>query len=204
MTVTMPRPRTTTEREPTTEPRPWRFTIDQYHLMGEAGILTEDDRVELIRGEIVEMSPIGAKHVTCVNEANRLFNRRVGDDVIVHVQNPIVLPDGSEPQPDLALVRRHYNRRALPTVADVLLVVEVSDSSLHYDRTTKLPLYAAAGIPEAWIFDLTDDRIERHTNPGPNGYRQITVAERGEVLASTVLPAVTLSIDEVLPDAEER
>lgn len=128
-----------------------------------------------------------------------MLNRRAGDDVIVQVQNPIVVPDRSEPQPDLALIPRRIDRRALPSAADVLLVIEVSDSSLHYDRTTKLPLYAAAGIPEAWIFDLTGDRIERHTEPDPNGYRQTIRADRGQSLVSTVLPTVTLSIDQVLP-----
>ena len=202
MTIAMPRASMTIEQEPRTEPRPWRFTVEQYHQMGEAGILTEDHRVELIQGMVVEMSPIGAKHAACVNDVSHLLNRRAGDDVIVQVQNPIAAPNGSEPQPDIALLRRGYDRRTLPTPSDVLLVIEVSDSSVHYDRNIKLPLYAAAGIPEAWIFDLTGDRIERHTDPGPNGYRQITLAERGQSLPSTVLPAVVLSLDEVLPVEE--
>jgi Uma2 family endonuclease len=180
----------------------WRFSLADYELMIETGILTEDDRVELIQGEIVEMSPIGAKHVACVNDISHLLNRRAGNDVIVQVQNPIVLPDGSAPQPDLALIHGHYDRGGLPTVADVLLVIEVADTSRDYDRTTKLPLYAAAGVPEAWLFDLVAERIERHTEPGPDGYQLIALAGRGKSLRSLVLSGVTLAIDEVLPVEE--
>ena len=180
------------------EPRRRRFTIDEYQRMGEAGILTEDERVELIRGEIVEMSPMGAPHVESIASLTHLLVGKVGKEIRVHVQLPIRLPNDSEPEPDLSLIRAGYDRRALPGAADVAAVIEVADSSREHDRNVKLPLYAAAGIPEAWLFDLVADRIERHTEPGPDGYRQTVVAGRDESLASTVLPTVFLSIDDVL------
>ena len=174
-----------------------RFTVDDYHRMGEAGILTEDDRVELIGGAIVEMSPIHDPHVRAVNYLNEfLILRLAGGDVTVSIQNPIRLSDDTEPQPDVAVLRGRG--RGLADAADVLLVIEVADTTRRYDRTVKLPLYAAAGIPEAWLVDLVARTIERHTEPRDGRYQQRTVARRGESLASTALPAVILSVDAVL------
>ena len=180
------------------EPRRRRFTIDEYRRMGEVGILIEDERVELIDGEIVEMSPMRAPHVDCVASLTHLLVEQAGKAVRVHVQLPIRLPNESEPEPDLSLVRSDYDRRSVPAAEDVVAVIEVADSSREYHRSVKLPLYAAAGIPEAWLFDLVADRIERHTEPGADGYQQIAVVGRGKSLTSTVLPAVVLSIDDVL------
>jgi Uma2 family endonuclease len=177
-------------------PRP--ISVDEYLRMAEVGILGEDERVELIRGELIQMFPIGAPHVESVNELARRLYRLTGDDVIIQVQNPIVLPSGSVPQPDLSLLRADYQRGRLPQAADVVLLIEVADISVSYDRTVKLPLYAAAGIPEAWLVDLNVPRLERQTDPGPDGYQQIALAGRGKSLTSTILPAVTLSIDDVL------
>ena len=177
-------------------PRP--ISIDEYLRMAEVGILAEGERVELIRGEIVQMFPIGVPHVEGVNELARRLYRQTGDDVVIQVQNPIVLPSGSVPQPDLSLIRADYQRGRLPHAADVLLVIEVGDTSAFHDRTVKLPLYAAAGIPEAWLFDLNARRLERQTDPGPDGYQQIALAGQGKSLPSTVLPTVTLSNDDVL------
>lgn len=180
-----------------------RFTADQYQRMGEVGILHEDDRVELIRGEIVEMAAIGLRHVYCVSDLDRLIQVAVGEEALVLVQSPFRLANDSEPQPDITVVRRSVDRSALPTPRDVLIVMEVSDSSLAYDRRVKLPLYGAAGIPEAWIFDLTGNRIERHTEPYENGYRTVVVAGRGEKIASLTVPAVTLDVDGVFGLPEE-
>jgi Uma2 family endonuclease len=177
------------------------ISVEEYLRMAEVGILGEDERVELIRGEIVQMFAIGAPHSEAVDQLNRLLHRKTGDDVIVRVQNPIVLPGGSAPQPDLSLVRADYPRGRLPHAADVLVVIEVADASLAYDRTVKLPLYAAAGIPEAWLLDLNAPRLERQTDPGPDGYQQIALAGRGKSLASTIAPTLTLSIDDVLVGA---
>jgi Uma2 family endonuclease len=175
-------------------------TIAEWDRLREEGILDEDDRVELIRGEVVEMLPIGGPHLTALQDLTHLLVPLVGLDVRVSAQNPIRLPGDSEPQPDIPLVRRA--RYLLPpSVTVVFLVIEIGDSSLSDDRTKKLPFYTAAGISEAWIFDLNGRLIERHTGPDPTGYRRVVRAARGERLTSTVLPAVTLSIDDVLaPD----
>ena len=174
-----------------------RFTVEDYHRMGEAGILTEDDRVELIGGAIVEVSPIRDPHVRAADHLNEFFVVRLaGGEVTVSIQNPIRLSDDSEPQPDLAVLRGRD--RGVANAPDVLLVIEVADTSRRYDRNVKLPLYAAVGIPEAWLVDLIGQTIERHTEPRDGRYRQITIAGRGESLASTVLPALILPVDAVL------
>jgi Uma2 family endonuclease len=199
-TLTIEPPAALRPRRETVAGRRFRFAPDEYQRLGEAGILTEDDRVELIDGEIVEMSPIGGPHLTALQDLTHLLVPLVRPDVRVSAQNPIRLPGDSEPQPDISLVRRA--RYLVPArVADVFLVIEVADSLLSNDHTIKLPLYAAAGIPEAWIFDLHGQEIERHTEPSPDGYGMVVRAGRGERLTSTVLPTVTLSIDDVLaPD----
>lgn len=173
-----------------------RFTVAEYERMGEAGILSEDDRVELIAGEIIEMSPMGDPHVRAVNRAGRRLYQAAGDDLTVSIQNPIRLGERDEPQPDLAVVRGAG--RGIADAADVLLVIEVADTSREYDRGTKLPRYAAAGIPESWLFDIAAEIIERHTDPRDGIYRRIAPARRGESLESTVLPGLTIVVDEIL------
>ena len=174
------------------------FTVHEFHRMGEAGILHEDDRVELIGGEIVQMAAIGTRHFTCVNALTRLLVRAVGDEAIVSVQNPVRLDEHNEPQPDLAVIRARSYRESLPTPEDVLLLIEVSDTTLAYDRNVKLPLYARSGIPEVWIVDLTDETIERHTEPSGNDYRHTEKVRRGETFESAALPGLTLRADIVL------
>ena len=126
-----------------------RFTVHEYHLMGQAGILVEDDRLELLEGEIVELAPIGSRHQAAVNRLNALFSSRLAAGALVNVQGPVRLGDHSEPQPDVMLVRRRsdFYETAHPEPADVLLLVEVSDTSIEYDRQVQLPLYARHGIP---------------------------------------------------------
>src|SRR5215204_7706797 len=136
--------------------------------MGEAGILHEDDRVELIEGEIVEMAAIGTRHFSCVNRLTRMLVMGVGDAAVVSVQNPVRLNEHTEPQPDITVIRPRDYTESLPLPEDVLLLIEVSDTTLVYDRKVKLPLYARAGIREVWIVDLAGEVIERHT--GPSGY----------------------------------
>ncbi len=179
------------------------FTVDQYHAMGEAGIFQPGDRIELILGEVLEMLPIGANHVGCVGRTNHVVTQQVGNEYFVFVQCPIRLSDDSEPEPDFLVVREDYDQSALPTPSDTLLVIEVSDSSLAFDRGVKLPLYARAGIPEAWLFDLTSTRIERHTDPAPDGYRSISIAGRGDSIASLSLPALTFEVNAVLAAPEK-
>ena len=176
----------------------WRFTVHDYHRMGEAGILHEDDRVELIEGEIVEMAAIGTRHFSCVNRLNRLLVMSVGDQAVVSVQNPVRLNEHTEPQPDVTVIRPRDYRESLPEPEDVLLLIEVSDTTLAYDRGVKLPLYASAGIGEVWIVNLPAETIERYTEPSSNGYRRVEQARRGQTLAPTALPGLTPTVDEVL------
>ena len=175
-----------------------RFTVHDYHRMGEAGILHEDDRVELIEGEIVEMTAIGTRHFSCVNGLTRLLVMSVGDEAIISVQNPVRLNEYTELQPDLAVIRPRDYRESLPEPDDVLLLIEVSDTTLPYDRGVKLPLYARAGIREVWIVDLPGETIERYTAPSANGYRRVEQMRRGQTLESTSLPGLAPSVDEVL------
>ncbi len=174
------------------------FTVHDYHRMGEAGILHEDDRVELIEGEIVEMAAIGTQHFSCVNRLTRLLVRSVGDDAIVSVQNPVRLNENTEPQPDFAVLRTRSYAESLPGPEDVLFLIEVSDTTLAYDRNVKLPLYARAGIPEVWIVDLAGGIVERHTDPSGDAYRRVERARRAETLAPFALPGLTLGADAVL------
>ena len=175
-----------------------RFTAHEYHRMGEDGILHEDDRVELIEGEIVEMAAIGTRHFACVNALTRLLVRGVGDAAIVSVQNPVRLDEHTEPQPDLTVIRTRDYRRSLPGPEDALLLIEVSDTTLRYDRGVKLPLYARAGIPEVWIVDLVGEVIERYSGASEDGYRRVEQARRGEKIESEALPELTLRVDPVL------
>jgi Uma2 family endonuclease len=183
-----------------------RFTVEEYQLMGEAGIFSEDDRVELIDGEVVEMAPIGDRHIESVMRLNRLLSVWALDaqdaELFVSVQNPLSLSEHWEPQPDLTVVRRSQGRSGAPVPEDVLLVVEVAATSLVHDRDRKLPLYAEAGIPEAWIADPNVDAIEVYSQPGPAGYAQSTRFHRGERMISATLPDLAFDSDEALPPAE--
>jgi|SRR5579884_2248750 len=181
-----------------TEPAHWRFTVDDYDRMVEAGILSEDDRVELINGEIVGMSPIGGRHIACVDRLTQLLTTHVGTEAIVSIQNPIRLGEYQEPEPDIVVKRRRSYGDDLPAADDVFLLMEVADTSVAYDRGTKLPVYAAAGIPEAWLVDIPGEAIERHTNPVDGTYRVTMRVGRGEAIESTVFPDLRLKTDEVL------
>ena len=176
-----------------------RFTAEEFLRLAEVGILHENDRVELIDGEIIEMAAIGPDHAGAVTKLTRVVARQLPDAFLASVQNPIHLAGTYLPQPDLAVVRDRAYQRQHPAPADVLLVVEVADSSRDYDRSTKLPLYAAAGIPEAWLVDLVLYRLERHTEPRNGTYHRIAIAERGETLPSTSVPELTLPVSAILP-----
>ena len=185
-------------QEETREVTRRRFTVHEYHRMGEAGILHEDDRIELIDGELVEMAAIGSRHFTCVNRLTHLLVGEVGDNVIVSVQNPVRLNEYAEPQPDVALIRSKDYSGSLPTPDDVLLLIEVSDTTLAYDRGLKLSRYAQAGIPEVWIADLKGEKIEHHTGPSGDLYRHVALARRGETLQTSALPSRELRVTNVL------
>lgn len=190
------------ERMEVERPPPHRFTIDDYYKMAEAGILAEDDRVELLDGEIVDMPPISSEHAGAVNLtlaglASCLPHRRY----VVSVQNPVRLNLYNEPQPDLAVLRWREDgyTRGHPGAADVLLLVEVMQSSADYDRQVKLPLYARFGIPEVWLLDLPGDRLEVHRDPGPEGYRRVATVARGERVRALLVPELELDPVALLP-----
>jgi Uma2 family endonuclease len=169
--------------------------------MLDAGILTEDDRVELIEGEIIQMAPIGSRHAACVSRLNQLFSREVGERTIVSVQNPIRLGEHSEPEPDVTLLRPKpdFYASAHPTPADVLLVVEVADTSMEYDREVKIPLYARAGVSEVWLVDLTGNVVELFSGPSGDSYREVRRVAAGQTLSPAALTGLTIPVDQVLP-----
>jgi Uma2 family endonuclease len=177
-----------------------RFTVEQYERMGEAGIFSEDDRVELIEGEIVEMTPIGSRHAGAVNRLIELLTSTVGRRATVAAQNPIRIGGHSEPQPDLVLLRRREDFYAArhPEPADVLLVIEVADTPAGFDRRVKLPLYARAGIVEAWVLDLDGPALEVHRSPAAEGYRDVRRPRRGEAVTLAGLPDLSVAVDAVL------
>ncbi len=170
--------------------------------LGDLGILGEDDRVELIDGQVVEMSPIGPGHAGCVTALTGLVGPLVAGRALVSVQNPVRLGEHSEPQPDLALLvpRADTYRTTHPQPEDVLLVIEVADASLEHDRDVKVPLYAAAGLPEVWLVRLADDVITQYRDPAPDraGYATLRTARRGETVTPLRLPGVTLRVDDIL------
>ncbi len=184
-----------------------RITVSDYLRMAEAGILRDDDRVELIEGEIVDMPPIGAAHAGTLIQLTRLFMQRAGTRALVSVQNPLRLGEDlgedSMPQPDLVLLRPRPDcyRTGHPGPEDVLLVVEVCDSSSAYDREVEVPLYARHGVPEVWLADLTRGVVERCRHPGPDGYAAIETCQGRDRLAPERLPDVSLAVSEIMgPD----
>ena len=173
------------------------FTADEFERMAEAGIFGEDERLELLDGEIVAMSPIGSRHVWCVNRLNRAFGR-LGESVMISVQNPVRLGERSTPQPDLAILRPEASEDRLPGPADVFLVVEVASSSAAEDRDVKAPLYARARIGELWIVDLDAERLEVYRDPSPSGYRLVQVFGRGQQISPLFAPDFEVEVDEIL------
>lgn len=177
-----------------------RFTVDEYHDMAKAGILTEDDRVELIDGEIIQHMPIGSEHQGCVDYLSGRLVVGVGEQAIVRTQGPVRLSPDSEPEPDVMLLRPRadFYRREHPTPADILLLIEVADTSLDFDIGTKRPLYAATSIAETWIVDLGGGRLLVYRDPGPDGYRDAVVLERGAVVAPLAFPNLRLAVADIL------
>jgi Uma2 family endonuclease len=177
-----------------------KLTFDEYQQMGELGILHEDERIELLDGELYEMTPIGDDHIGDVNSLNFIFSQRLGSRALVSVQNPIRLSDFSAPQPDVTVLRWRddFYRKGTARPEDVLLLVEVARSSLDYDRRTKLPRYAAAGIGEVWIVNLVDEQIEVYRSPVRDQYTLRSIHRRGETVSPLGFPDVTIRVEEVL------
>lgn len=180
-------------------PTRYKLSVGDYHKLGEAGILNEDSRVELLDGDLIAMAPIGGLHMAVVNRLNRLLVLAVGDLGVVSVQNPVRLPPYSEPQPDVAILKpcKCDAASVVPGVEDVLLIIEVADTTLVYDRTTKLPLYSSAGIAESWIVNLQSRSIEVYRRPTPEGYSERIDCQLQDRASSSVLPALSLSVAEV-------
>jgi len=176
-----------------------QFTIHDYARMREAGIFAEDDRVELLDGEIYLMSPLGPLHIAIVNRLNKLLVRQVADDAIVSIQNAVRLNDYSEPQPDVAILqpRDDFYAGAHPVAEDVLLVIEVADTSVEYDRAEKLPRYAAAQIAEAWLIDVASETLEQYWQPRNGKYLLKRLAERGDVVAAQAIPILQMPVDRI-------
>ena len=177
-----------------------KFTVEQFHKMAESGILNEDDRVELIRGEIIEMAAIGTKHAACVRRLNNVLHRIFGDEVIISVQNPIGLDDSSEPQPDVVLLkpREDFYASAHPQPKDVFLIIEVADTTIKYDREVKIPLYAEEGVIEVWLVDINLECVEVYREPATDGYKKVEKFSRGESLIIQAFEDVNISVDEIL------
>jgi Uma2 family endonuclease len=168
--------------------------------MGQAGIFSPEERVELVYGEIIEMSPIGKRHAACVALLTQLITLLLRRDAIVWAQNPIQLNDHSEPQPDIAVLkpRADFYKQSKPTPEDVLLVIEVSDTTLEYDRKVKVPLYARAGIPETWVVNLPEECVEVFTDLAGGAYQTFNSYARGDELQSRALASLRLSVADVL------
>ena len=164
--------------------------------MGEAGILADDPRIELIAGSIVVREPTGSRHAGAVDRVGHLFFGELAGRAIVRIQNPVTFPDEmSELQPDITLLRPRadFYSSAHPGAPDVLLLIEVADSTLRLDRRVKIPRYARAGIIEAWLLDLTTERLEVHRQPTPEGYQDVRLLQRGESVAPQAFPDLVLS-----------
>lgn len=176
----------------------YRFTVEDYYQMAEAGVIGPDERVELLEGQVYTMSPIGPFHGGVVDELSEFFIERSKKRYIVRVQNPVRLRDDTEPQPDIALLRRdsRYFKSQQPAAADVFLVIEVSDSTIVFDLKRKLPLYARAGIPEVWIVDLVEKEVRIFRHPGGDKYAQETRAS--DFASPSAFPDVTVDIANLL------
>lgn len=175
-----------------------KLQVLDYYRMADAGILGKYDRVELIEGEIIDMAPIGQGHMGMVNGLTKALVLACGDNAIVSVQNSVELGQWSAPQPDFAVFRPRadfYRTGARPGPADTLLLVEIADSSLRYDLTVKLPLYARAGIPELWIVDARDYVLHAYRRPDGGSYAEQSTHKSGERIALSMAPEITVSMD---------
>jgi Uma2 family endonuclease len=177
-----------------------RFTADDYHQMARTGILREDDRVELVNGEIMDMTPIGSEHNASVDVLNHRLTLALGGRAIVRVQGSLRLSPDSEAQPDIAVLRfrADFYRDVVAGPADTILVIEVADTSLAYDRGLKIPLYARFGISEVWIVDLVGRQVEIFRTSTPDGYREVQRCGYGSSVWPTAFPDIRLSVDEIV------
>jgi Uma2 family endonuclease len=172
------------------------LTVEAYHRMGEVGIFAPGERVELIEGEVVEMAPIGSRHSGLVNRVTHLLVQAVGKRAVVSVQNPVRLSRSSEPQPDFAVLKPRADdyQSATPLPEDVLLIIEIAETSLQYDRELKAPLYAAHAIPELWVVDVTEKAFWTYRDPQAGGYARVEKTERPGKLRLAAAPDIEVDL----------
>ena len=178
----------------------YAFTVRDYHQLIEAGHFTRADRVELINGELTIMPPIGPEHSSHTMRITNVLPRTLPDSALLRMNEPITIPDHSEPQPDAAVVKAWADgyRKAHPGPKDTLLVIEVADSSVDFDMKIKARLYSKAGIPEYWVVDVTEGCLHMHTHPSPRGYKSIQVFVRGESVKSRSVAGLSLKVSDLL------
>jgi Uma2 family endonuclease len=176
-----------------------RFSVDDYYKMIELGMLRDYEKAEIIEGELIKKMTVGDRHAAIVDFLTKVFVKNVSDEILVRIQNPVRLSDYDEPEPDLVLADlTKYDGKRHPRPKEILLIVEVSDSTLKYDRDVKLPLYAEAEIPEVWIVNLPNEIIEVHTKPSVGLYQIVKIYKRGESIETENLPDLSLKADEIL------
>lgn len=181
------------------QPKQLRFSVDEYYKMIELGILKDYEKAEIIEGELIQKKPIGDRHAYIVDNLSRILIKKVSDDILVRIQNPLRVSDSTEPEPDFVLADlTKFDGKRHPRPEETFLVVEVSDSTLKYDRDTKLPLYAEAEIPEVWIVNLKNDIIEIHRRPSNGIYQIAQIYKKGEVAESEILSDLKIEVDKVL------
>jgi Uma2 family endonuclease len=175
------------------------FTVEEYHRMAEAGIFTEDDRVELVEGEVLEMAAIGRRHAGIVNRLTRIFSRGLGDRAVITVQNPVELGDRSEPEPDLSIARPRsdFYGESHPTPAEIFLLVEVTDTSHQYDQH-KIAVSAHHGVPETWQVNVEENSVTVFREPSAEGYRAVTRVSPGESLSPKPFPDLVITVSDII------
>ncbi|HMF57786.1 MAG TPA: Uma2 family endonuclease [Pyrinomonadaceae bacterium] len=176
------------------------LTVDEYERMGEAGIFHPDDRLELLEGEVYKMSPTGSAHAACVKFLSARLNHLFNGELIVSTQDPIKLNDFSEPQPDVALLRWRddFYRHAHPTPANMMLIIEVADSTVESDRSYKIPLYAKAGIEEVWLVNLPEEQVELFATPSNGTYQTNRIFKRGDQAQSHTISDLSVAVSDIL------
>ncbi len=177
-----------------------KLTVSDYYRMGDAGILHEDDRIELIEGELIDMAPIGSRHAMTVNRIMRQIHNAVDEPYVISNQNPLRLSDLTEPQPDGMILKPRENEYAdaHPGPEDVIVLIEVADTSLEYDKKVKVPLYARHGVREVWLINLNARQLERYTQPGETGYGQCEILDKTGTISLVGLPDVVIDLGRIL------
>lgn len=183
-----------------THPLKHLTTIDEWLRLGAARIFPPESRVELIDGEIFEMAPIGIQHASCVMRLTHLFAPMIDERAIINVQNPLQLGDLSAPQPDFMLLKPSLDffRSRYPRASDVLLLIEISDTSVDFDRTRKLRLYAMHGVPEYWLVNLQDNCVELYCHPRADAYEQKSTLRVGDSITLSMLPWISIAVADIL------